>query len=405
MTARAADRRLVTRVGIRNYRNISACDVTLAQLSLVVGPNGVGKSNFVDAVGLVGDALRSSLRDALRLRGGVREVARRTSRRAKQFGMRLDYNLGVATGHYAVSLGAARDGKVDIRREECRLASREGTHYCAVEHGRITECTFPHPPPVPNEDLYLLRLAAVPEFRPVYEALSKMCVYRLDPDAIRELHEPEQGPLRADGRNVASVLEAIKRQSPTTKERLDRYLQAVVPDVAAVDKLALGPWRTLAFRKVVDDGTRHRRFLARDMSDGTLRIVGLLAALLQGAGANASRQGLVCIEEPETALHPGVLEALWDMLADGAERTQVVATSQSADLLDDKQVPVDSIVAVASDEGGGRLGPVDEAGRSVMENGNFTAGELMRMEQLLPNEKALCLRPSQGSLFGASASR
>lgn len=405
MNAPSADRRLVTRVRIRNYRNIAACDVELAQLSLVVGPNGAGKSNFLDAVGLVGDCLRSSLSDALRRRGGAREIARRTSGRAKYFGIRLDYNLGVGTGHYAVSLGAGRDGKLDVRREECRLVRGVETHFCALDHGRVRECTVSHPPPAPQDDLYLMRLASVPEFRPVYDALSDVCVYRLNPDAIRELHEPEQGLLRSDGRNVASVLEAIKRRSPKTKERLDRYLQAVVPELAAVDKLALGPWRTLAFKKVVREGARHRRFLARDMSDGTLRIVGVLAALLQGAGANVARHGLVCLEEPEAALHPGALEVLLDLLADGAERTQVVVTSQSADLLDHKQISVDSIVVVGSDEAGGRLGPVDEAGRSVIENGNFTAGELMRMEQLLPDEKASRLRPSQVSLFGAPRSR
>lgn len=405
MKASSTDRRLVTRVRVRNYRNIAACDVAPAQLSLVVGPNGVGKSNFLDAVGLVADCLRSSLGDALRQRGGAREIVRRTTGRAKHFGIRLDYNLGIATGHYALSLGADRDGKLNIGREECRLVGGTETHFCALEHGRVTECTFPHPPPVPKGDLYLMRLAAVPEFRPVYDALSRVCVYRLDPAAIRELHGPEQGLLRADGRNVASVLEAIKRQSPTTKERLDRYLQAVVPNLAAVDKLALGPWRTLAFRKVVREGARYRRFLARDMSDGTLRVVGMLAALLQGAGTNVSRHGLVCIEEPETALHPGALEVLWDMLADGAERTQVLLTSQSADLLDHKQVPVDSIVAVASDEGGAHLGPIDEAGRSVIENGNFTVGELMRMGQLLPDEQTSRLRSSQVSLFGVAASR
>ena len=402
MSEPSTDRRLVTRVRVRNYRNIAVCDVELAQLSLLVGPNGVGKSNFLDAVGLVGDCLRSSLGDALRRRGGAREIARRTSGQARHFGIRLDYSLGIATGHYAVSLGATHNGKLNIRREECRLASGAETHFCAIEQGRVTECTFPHPPPVPKDDLYLMRLGAVPEFRPVYDALSAVRVYRIDPAAIRKLHEPDLGRLQADGRNVASVLEVMKRRSPATKERLDQYLQAVVPGLCAVDKLALGPWRTLAFRKMVREGTRYRRFLARDMSDGTLRIVGLLAALLQRADASASRPGLVCIEEPETALHPGALEVLWDMLADGAERTQVIATSQSADLLDHKRVQVDSIVAVASDEGGARLGPVDEAGRSVIENGTFTVGELMRMEQLLPDEKASRLRPS---LFGASASR
>ena len=124
MKAPSTDRRLVTRVRVCNYRNIAACDVTLDQLSLVVGPNGVGKSNFLDAIGLVGDCLRSSLADTLQRRGGGREIARRTTGWARHFGIRLDYNLGIAAGHYAVSLGGDRNGKLDIRREECRLASR-----------------------------------------------------------------------------------------------------------------------------------------------------------------------------------------------------------------------------------------------------------------------------------------
>ena len=62
---RCADRGLVTRVAIRNYKSIAACDVRPGPLSFLVGPNGSGKSNFLDALRFVADALRGSLGDAL----------------------------------------------------------------------------------------------------------------------------------------------------------------------------------------------------------------------------------------------------------------------------------------------------------------------------------------------------
>ena len=64
------DRRLLTRVKLRNYKSIAACDVAPAQLSFLVGPNGSGKSNFLDALRFIADSLRFSIDHALRDRGG-----------------------------------------------------------------------------------------------------------------------------------------------------------------------------------------------------------------------------------------------------------------------------------------------------------------------------------------------
>ena len=70
-----ADCRLITRVALRNYKNIAACDVELRPLTILVGPNGSGKSNFLDAVRFTAQALRLSLHHAMsgarRLRGGL----------------------------------------------------------------------------------------------------------------------------------------------------------------------------------------------------------------------------------------------------------------------------------------------------------------------------------------------
>ena len=61
----------VTRVILRNYKSIGYCDVSLGQLTYLVGANGSGKSNFLDALHLVRDALSGSLDNALNERGGL----------------------------------------------------------------------------------------------------------------------------------------------------------------------------------------------------------------------------------------------------------------------------------------------------------------------------------------------
>jgi predicted ATPase len=87
------DPRLVTRVRLRNYKSIAACDVEPGPLCFLVGPNGCGKSNFLDALRFVAEALRFSLEHALRDRGGIQEVRRRSGGHPNHFGIRLDLQL------------------------------------------------------------------------------------------------------------------------------------------------------------------------------------------------------------------------------------------------------------------------------------------------------------------------
>ena len=65
-------------VSLKNYKSIGSARVRLAPLTLLVGRNGAGKSNFLDALRLVSDALQSTLDYALRQRGGIGEVRRRS---------------------------------------------------------------------------------------------------------------------------------------------------------------------------------------------------------------------------------------------------------------------------------------------------------------------------------------
>ncbi|MFF2131775.1 AAA family ATPase [Streptomyces olivochromogenes] len=64
----------LTRVRVQNFRSVAACDVQLAPLTILAGPNAAGKSNSLDAIRYVRDALGSSPGQALESRGGLHEV-------------------------------------------------------------------------------------------------------------------------------------------------------------------------------------------------------------------------------------------------------------------------------------------------------------------------------------------
>jgi len=95
------DPTFLTRVRIKNYRSIGSCDLTLRPLTFLVGPNGSGKSNFLDALRFAADSLRDSLDHAIRERGGIGEVRRRSTGHPNNFGMRLDNTFEGANGHYS----------------------------------------------------------------------------------------------------------------------------------------------------------------------------------------------------------------------------------------------------------------------------------------------------------------
>ena len=390
----------MTRVALRNYKSIAACDISPAQLAFLVGPNGSGKSNFLDALRFVTDAVRYSLDHALRDRGGISEVRRRSGGHPNHFGIRIDLRPDQSSVSYSFTVGAKPRGGYEVQREQCLVRRPDGRHFYSVDQGRVIDTTV-NPPPVASDDrLYLVSVSGVEAFRPVYDALISMGFYNLNPEAIRELQSPDPGDLlKRDGSNIASVLANLDSRSPDIKQRIEEYLGKVVSGVVGVDERSIGPKETLEFRQEVR-GARHPwRFFAGNMSDGTLRALGVLVALFQAFDGTASTRRCIGIEEPEAALHPAAAGVLIDGLKDAAEQAQVLVTSHSPDLLDDKSIPDDSIVAVVAEHGESCIGPLDAPGRSVLKDHLYTAGELLRMNQLRPDPSVFDLRPERLPLF------
>jgi predicted ATPase len=394
------------RVVLSNYKSIQECSVNLGPLTFLVGPNGAGKSNFLDALRLVADSLNTSLEHALRERGGVNEVTRKSSGPPTSFGVRLEWQLGDWAGEYAFRVVAqVIKGGFEVQQEECRIFTNGSVteDFYKVENGQLKASSLKVAPPTSTDRLYLVAAAGLPPFRPLYDALAHMGFYNLSPNAIRELQPADPGEvLKRDGSNLASVLSLMERENETSHESVVRYLSKIVPGVEGVEVKHVGTKETLEFRQLVGANKSPWRFFAENMSDGTLRALGVLAALFQSANGGARKVSFVGIEEPEVALHPGAADVLRDALRAASHKTQVAVTSHSPDLLDDKDIQDTNILAVVNRQGETIIGALDEASRSSIRDRLYTAGELLRVNQLEPDMAAVeAITPSQLDLFGA----
>jgi predicted ATPase len=403
----------VTRVVLKNYKSIADCDVSLRSLTFLVGPNGAGKSNFLDALRFVTDALRTSLDHALRERGGIKEVRRRSGGHPTHFSLQLEFQIGEAgRGRYGFRIGAQPRGGYEVQEEDCEIQTQIGEdglfhkHFFKVRNGNVTSSVRVFPA-ASSDRLYLVNASGLPEFVYLYNAFSRMGFYSLNPARIRDLQPPDAGDLLdREGSNLASVLGRLSLEDNPAKQRIEDYLAKVVPGVHGVDAKVIGPRETLEFRQQVAGSPDPWRFLASNMSDGTLRALGILVALFQATNGGRLKVPLVGIEEPEVALHPAAAGVLLDSLRDASRKTQVVVTSHSPDLLDDKDLDTDSILAVLSEKGVTRIGPLDQAGKSALMDRLYTAGELLRLNQLVPEnlkaDESTQVEPDLGQqdLFG-----
>jgi hypothetical protein len=301
-------------------------------------------------------------------------------------------------GHYAVRIGVragAPPAKWEVLEEDCLVEAPSGgprAHF-HIPTFDDTNGAGPQGEWLPDR-LYLPTAAGRPAFRPVYDALSRLCVYRPLPRAIEDVQTLEPLELlRPDGGNVASVLFRLGTAGQTGKERVEEYLRIILPGLMRVRVepiLKEVETRVFELSKVgilfeqASRGGVHL-FWPSQMSDGTLRALAILTALFQGSSPAGPRLPLVAIEDPEAHVHPAVLGVLRDAMTEASYSTQVLATTQSADLLDEKEVATESILAVTAEEGQTRIGPVDEASRSVLRQRLFTVGQLLRMNQLSPD--------------------
>lgn len=386
----------LNRVRIVNYKSIADCDVILGPLTVLVGPNGAGKSNFLDALAFLGEAVATTPHQAAETRGGMGEILRRVPERAEEFAIAVEVTVPWgpeedqwARGTYGFKLRrSVRAGRrpVEVVSERCSLRWKDKEDRFSVEKGQVDNPGMPFVKTIEADRLYLPVTSAQPNYTPLFGALRNMRFYNLDPHTLR-LPRPESdsGVLGRLGEHLGDVIGQLADSHPEMKRRYDDYLTATVPGVVSLDRKHTGSYVTVELSEQMPDGVVG--FGPDAMSDGTIRAAGVLAALFQPWTIGGSIS-LVGIEEPEIALHPGAAGVLFDALTEASERVQVIATSQSADLLDRDDATPEMVRVVTNEDGLTVIGELDDASRAIVGERRLTLGELMRANQLQPNIRA-----------------
>lgn len=393
------------RVRLKNYKSIAACDVALGPLTLLVGPNGAGKSNFLDALRLLREALDNPLDHALRQRGGIADVRRKSTGHPHNFGVEVDFDVpGGPSGRYAFEITARGKGSFDVERERLQASTGAGLGSWDltfdVHRGEVQACSLDTPPKALRDRLFLVNLSGFPGFRAVYDAFLSMGFYNLNPAVVRAIQPPDPGVvLTRDGSNLASVVARMAHEGPDDLQTVQDYLRRIAPGIEGVEHVQVANKETLEFRQAVA-GARHPwRFYANSMSDGTLRALGVLVALFQGEATPDQPVSFVGIEEPEAALHPAAAGLLFEALRLASGSTQVVATTHSPQLLEDESIEPSELLAVSSEQGVTRIGAIDARSREAMRERLMSAGELLQQAMILPTDDAVD-RAEQLDLFG-----
>ncbi|HSZ70800.1 MAG TPA: AAA family ATPase [Solirubrobacteraceae bacterium] len=226
-------------------------------------------------------------------------------------------------------------------------------------------------PTLDDQLLALPVLAAHPMLAPVFEALRSIRSYAIDPAKIREPQDPDEGRfLFTDGSNSTSV---FRKLSPSARESVIELLAHAVPSIIDIKIVSRGPKLTTQFVQRTQSG--RMTFDAHQMSDGTLRLVGILLALYQKADT-----AFVAIEEPEASVHVAAAEALVELFVTQSDDVQILMTTHSADVLD--FVDVSSLRLVRAGLGYSELAPIADHTREVVKSELFRPGELLRANAL-----------------------
>jgi predicted ATPase len=392
---------IVTELILKRFRSIPSERIEFDNPTFLVGQNGSGKSNVADAFSFLADAMMLPLQAVFDKRGGISVVRNRSSGQSYPPNLGLGVIFGPLNGEtagarYAFEVRALPNYGFQVVREQCRITSSNGTRtWFNRAKDKFTSNVAGLEPALEPSALGLPVIGGDARFAAVLRILSGMRVYSIEPAKLRDMQDPDSGvSLRSDGSNAASVLQEIERQSPEDVERICEILATIVPKTIRVTAKKHGNKVSLEFTQAWDTKKR-LKFEAFNMSDGTLRALGLLTAAYQRPSPT-----VLVVEEPEATIHPGALGAILDLLRHASRQMQVVVTTHSPELLDAKWIEDRHLRIVMWQEGATHVSHVAESSRKALQQHLMGAGELLRSNALhAPTDLFLDLSDPQGRLF------
>lgn len=366
---------MIQRLRISNYRSLGEnVSVDFGRFTALVGPNGSGKSNIVDALRFVSDAMQMGLSGAITHRHGIGAVRRWSGGHPYNFSIRLDIALDESTtAYYSFELRGDSAEEYKVKSEEALIVGGEETIRFKVESGKWAEGPAGLTPPLDDKSLALSIIGGDARLQPLVHALQQISVYAIFPDTLRapQKYNPVK-PMDRYGSNWASILKDQPRA--TWKPDLISALHKLTGDTEDIKVSQAASYLVVQFRHT-SPNKKPKWFDAAQESDGTLRVAGIVTALLQEPPVP-----VIGIEEPELTVHPGAIPLLYDFLKEASRRSQVLVTTHSPDLLE--LMDASDVRVVLRNQDGTTVAPMASEQREAVRQGLLTVGEILRTEGL-----------------------
>lgn len=371
-----------TRLALKNWKNFTDIDVPLTNRVFLVGPNAVGKSNFLEAFKFLRDLVieGGGLGKAVETRYGLTKVRSLFARQQPAITIistvQDQHNVGwryeLAFTHYS-----PKDQRPVIIKEYV---------YRLTEHGN-EEVVLERPDPDDKKDKERLTQTAIQQvnanqaFRELAEFFRDISYLHLVPQLLREEQAPRASGIGADpfGRDL---LERIRHTSPRQRKarlrRIEEVLKTVVPELKELDLQTDEHGRPHLQGKFQHWRSKGAFQNETQFSDGTLRLIGLLWALQEKAGP-------LLLEEPELSLHSAIVRRLAAFIHRAqrvGNKRQVILSSHSEMLLQDVGIAPEEVLLITPSSKG--EGSEIQVGANVKSIVNMMQAGIPASEAVLP---------------------
>ena len=352
----------IENIEIENYRcfrRIALSD--LPRMAVVVGANGSGKSSLFDMLSFLKDALAQNAASAVARRGGYRELVSRGQE--GPIGITVKFReSGGRLATYRLEVGMEPSGRVVVEREV--LSYRRGQygrpwHFVDFSRGSgmaiTNESVYGEEGAVEERADYALDdpsvlaikgLGQFREFRVVSEFRSLIESWHISDFHIAEARPSAEAGyaehLSTRGDNVAQVAQYIYENH---RKEFDRVLDTMRRRVPGVSDVEAKPTEDGRLVLRFQDGSFKDPFIARYVSDGTIKMFAYLVLLYDPVP-----HPLLAVEEPENQLYPDLLRELVEEFRDYAKRGgQVFVSTHSPDFLNGAEL--DEIFWMVKEDG------------------------------------------------------
>ncbi|WP_081619789.1 AAA family ATPase [Thioalkalivibrio sp. ALJT] len=360
---------VITKLKLKNWRNFPHAEMDLGRISYVIGPNASGKSNLLDAFRFLRDICKADgggLQKALKDRGGVRKVRCLHHRRDPEvhIDVSLAENFDQHTPSWRYVLGFKSEGK-----------GLQRTLVTDEQVWRDGVCILKRPKPEERNDnlqlteTYIEQTMANREFRELVDVFSDITYLHLVPQLLKYGERIGGYQLEDDPFGQGFLERLAKTQAKARSARLRRIGKAL--------SVAVPQFKELRFLKDqmghphLEALYEHHRPNAgwqreEHLSDGTLRLIGLLWSLQDG-------NGLLLLEEPELSLHQGVVEqipVMIDRIQRGRKgKRQVLISTHSQALLNNPGIDYRGIAVLEPGREGTVMRPVEDDEKQALDAG------------------------------------